>query len=85
MSKYDPLRDYLRKLSPTHKEITLSFEQICKILEAELPKSAYQYNAWWSNEVGGRHVQAHSWQDAGWKVASVDFTQKRVRFVRNQM
>jgi len=83
MSKYDPLRDYLKRLSQTHNEITLSFEQINRILEADLPKSAYQYREWWSNEVGGRHVQAHSWQDAGWKVDSVEFNRKRVRFVRD--
>lgn len=83
MSKYDPLRDYLKKLSLAQNEITLSFQQINKILEAELPKSAYQYNAWWANEVNGPHVQAHAWQDAGWKVDSVDFNRKRVSFVRD--
>ncbi|MBN1684701.1 MAG: hypothetical protein JW855_04640 [Gammaproteobacteria bacterium] len=83
MSKYDPLRYFLSNLSPTNNEITLSFEQINKILEAELPKSAYEYSAWWSNEIDGQHVQAHSWQDAGWKVESVDFNRKRVRFIRN--
>ena len=83
MAKYDPLKDYLRKLSPSKHEITLSFDQINKILESDLPYSAHTYPAWWANEVGGSHVHAHAGQDAGWKVDSVDFNRKRVRFVRS--
>ena len=79
----EPLKDYLKDLSMSKSEITLSFDQINKILQTDLPYSAYHYRAWWANEVNGPHVQAHAWQDAGWKVESVDFNRKRVRFLRS--
>jgi hypothetical protein len=82
MAKYDPLKDYLKNFSTSTVDVTLSFKQIIEILQADLPYSAYNYQAWWANEVNGPHVQAYAWQDAGWKVESVDFTKQRVRFIR---
>ena len=83
MAKYDPLKVYLKKKSFSMQEITLSYDQINEILQSNLPSSAYNHSAWWSNEIDGQHVQAHAWQDAGWKVESVYFTKRRVRFIRN--
>ncbi|MBW6475028.1 MAG: hypothetical protein K0B14_18015 [Anaerolineaceae bacterium] len=82
MAKYDPLNAYLKRISPSSNDITLSFDQINDILQSDLPYSAFNYPAWWANEVNGPHVQAYAWQDAGWKVESVDFTKRRVRFIR---
>ena len=82
MAKYDPLKDYLQKISPSTKDVTLSFPQINGFLQSDLPYSAYNYPAWWANEVGGPHVQAYAWQDAGWKVDSVDLDKQLVRFIR---
>ena len=82
MAKYDPLKGYLKNLPASLFDVTLSFDQINEILQSNLPYSAYQYPAWWANEVNGPHVQAHAWQDAGWKVEIVDFYRKRVRFLR---
>ena len=39
--KYTPLENYLRDLPVTQKEVTLSFEQIERILNNNLPSSAY--------------------------------------------
>ncbi len=63
-------------------EITLSFDQVEKIIGAELPPSAFQHSAWWSNEKNGVHVSAHAWMGAGWKVDGVNQKAHWVRFVR---
>ena len=82
MAKYDPLREYLRDRSAN--EVTLSFDQIEDIIRAALPPSAHRYREWWANEKPQRtaHVQAVAWQEAGWKVSSVDFLAEQVLFVR---
>lgn len=80
--KYAPLEHYLRDLPLTQKEVSLSFEQVERILNDKLPASAYQYQAWWANQKEGSHVEAFAWMDAGWLVDTVNFTEKWVRFVR---
>ncbi len=80
--KYTPLEHYLRDLPASQKEITLTFDQIERILNDKLPHSAYEYQAWWANEKEGNHVNAQAWANAGWKVESVDFNRKQARLIR---
>ncbi len=80
--KYTPLENYLRGLPAAQSEVALSFEQVERIINAKFPPSAYQHQAWWANETEGRHVNAHAWMNAGWKVESVNFNRKLVRLVR---
>jgi hypothetical protein len=80
MAKYGPLNEYLQNSS--EKEITLSFNQVEKIIGDKLPPSAKKHQAWWANEAEGQHVHAHAWMDAGWKVESVNRTEHWVRFIR---
>jgi len=80
--KYMPLEKYLRKLPESQSEVTLHFEQIEKILNTKLPASAYEDRRWWDHEKEGNHVNARAWANAGWKIESVDFTEKQVRLVR---
>ena len=80
MAKYDPLKEFLDNNSGN--DITLSFEQVKGIINGELPYSAYNHRAWWSNEVKGSHGHAQAWMDAGWKVDQVDQSAHWVRFVR---
>jgi hypothetical protein len=80
--KYTPLENYLRALRESQKDVTLSFDHIEEILSDKLPRSAYQHRAWWANEKVGSHIHARSWLDAGWKVETVNFSQKWVRVVR---
>ena len=82
MAKYDPLKKYLHDLADGQNEITLSYEQVEKILGAKLPPAAYRHRAWWSNETNGVHVSAHAWMKAGWKVDTVSQREHWVRFVR---
>ena len=79
MAKYDPLRSHLSR-SPGRR-VSLSFKQVEQIV-GSLPASAYRYNAWWSNELNGSHVQAHSWLSAGFRVIGADLATKTVVFAR---
>jgi hypothetical protein len=45
-----------------------------------LPAPARKRPDWWENETDGRHFQAHSWMNAGWKVEKVDLSKKEVEF-----
>ena len=80
--KYIPLEHYLRDLPATQGEVTLRFEQIEKILKSKLPSSAYEDRRWWDHETEGNHINKRAWSNAGWKVDVVNFTRKRVKFVR---
>lgn len=82
--KYGPLQDWLAAqaeiISPGY-DIQRSFQEIEKLLEDDLPPSAREHRAWWSNDpASGR--QALAWMRAGWKVESVDFAAGSVNFRR---
>jgi hypothetical protein len=80
MSKYDPLRNFLK--SRPSNEAPMSFPEVEEVLGFELPPSARQHPAWWSNNVG-THVNARAWREAGWKTSRVDVERERVTFVRD--
>jgi len=81
MSKYDPLRDYLRDVAKRGRtEETLSFREVERILDFPLPSSAYDYAPWWGNDK--THTQARAWLDAGWEVVEKDLASKKVTFQR---
>lgn len=83
MGKYDPLQKYLENIPPTVNIQSLTFKRIEEILGSELPKSAYNHRAWWSNPTSpSDHPHAQSWLKAGWRVDSVDQTEKLVHFCR---
>lgn len=81
MSKYSPLERYLKNAKSSRNDITLSFARVEEIIGDELPASANKYREWWSNETEGSHVQARAWLNVGWKVESVSFSRKEVRFI----
>ena len=62
MAKNDPLNDYLDGFR--NDEITLSFEQIEKIIQDKLPVSAFKYRAWWSPRPGPSSPVASVQDDA---------------------
>ena len=80
--KYTPLEKYLSELPESMREMTLTFEQIEKILTDKLPPSAYEDRRWWDHEKDGNHRNTRSWSNAGWKVESLDVNAKWVKFVR---
>ena len=71
-AKYQPLEDYLKSMPGSRTHITLSFADIEKLTGHELPSSAYQHRAWWSNQADlSNRPQAKAWRNAGFKVESV--------------
>lgn len=78
--KYVPLQNHLKKLTSSH--VTLSFNEMEKILNAPLPKSAYKYQAWWVNNEKA-HLHASTWLEAGYVVGNVKFGEY-VEFVKKE-
>ncbi|RFU61258.1 DUF7662 domain-containing protein [Peribacillus glennii] len=70
--KYTKLYEFLFQRRSCYPEISLSFTEIEEILQFNLPKSAYKYGAWWSNETSGTHSHARAWILAGWKTAKIN-------------
>jgi hypothetical protein len=83
--KYTPLEHYLRDLPESQREVTLRFEQIEKILNDQLPSSAYEDRRWWNHKKEGNHVNARSWSNAGWKIESLDVNKKWVKLIRAEV
>jgi hypothetical protein len=65
MSKYAPLRHYLRRQKLT--QIILTFQEVEKIIDARLPNNAAT-RQWWANVVNPEHgrVQREAWRAAGY-------------------
>lgn len=79
MSKYEPLPQFLASISGTvHR---MSFSEIERILGFKLPKSAFEHEAWWSNNATG-HSHAQAWMKFGWRTEAVDLTARKVTFLR---
>ena len=81
MTKYRPLSLHLSSLKD--KEWVADLKEIEGILGFILPKSAYEYHAWWANQSTPGHVQSASWQSAGWRTTAVDLNKQKVTFVRD--
>ena len=78
--KYALLEKYLRELPES--KVTLSFDQIERILNDKLPSSAHEDRRWWDAVKEGNHVSPRAWSSAGWKVESLDVHEKWVKLVR---
>ena len=74
MSIYEPITNFLTRAPGTSARLT--FGQVEKIIGRPLPRSAYRYREWWSNNPTG-HSHARSWTTAGWRTEKVDL-EKRV-------
>jgi hypothetical protein len=82
MGKYEPLPQFLStKPGELHR---MSFEQIERVLGFKLPKSAYEHEAWWSNNVTG-HSHSRTWLAAGWRTQEVDLGARKVTFRRSAL
>lgn len=79
MGKYDALQRHLMAGSLT--EWRASFSEIEAVLDFPLPRSAYVYPAWWSNDATG-HSHSRAWLGAGWKTAQVDLQTQQVTFLK---
>ena len=82
MSKYEPLTRYLA--SRRDESWDARFSEVERILGFDLPRSAYEYPAWWANQDRG-HSQTRAWQDAGWETCNVDLRGRRLMFAKSKM
>jgi len=80
MSKYESLPQFLGSAHGSTKR--MSFAEIERILGFKLPKSAYEHEAWWSNNATG-HSHARAWLLAGWRTEDVDLAGRKVTFQRS--
>lgn len=68
MRVYDPLMKYLDECGL--QTVTLTYSEIEKIIDRELPVTAYKRTQWWSNNKN-RHSQAAAWLDVGYKTCNI--------------
>jgi hypothetical protein len=79
MGKYQPLGDYLRQ---QNKELVpMRFEEIERVIGAQLPETSQRYPAWWSNNPSN-NVMTKVWLDAGYRSEQVDISGRRLVFRR---
>jgi len=79
MSKYEKLKSILA--SRKRGGWRVSFAELEKLLGGLLPKSAYKYPAWWSNNPTNNSM-TKVWLDAGWCTEQVDVPGQTVVFRR---
>jgi hypothetical protein len=78
-AKYAPLTERLRsQIAESDGTLDMTFDAIGRLV-GQLPHSAYRHREWWAN---GSHAHQRSWQDAGWRVGSIDMRGQRVTFHR---
>ena len=79
MRKYDPLERHLGALS-RDSGCRLTFAEVETILGSPLPPSARRHPAWWANQRGPGHVQAHAWLNARFHAGNLDLKGRTVTF-----
>jgi Domain of unknown function (DUF4268) len=80
---YAPLADLLRPMAVSDQassSFPMTFREIEAILKKDLPRSAHEYRAWWSNDP--MKPQAAAWLNEGWRTTAVNMTESRLTFVR---
>jgi hypothetical protein len=78
MSKYEPLKRYLREQQAD--EVPLTFRDIEKIIGEKLPNSQFN-RAWWSNNPNN-NVMTSAWLAADYITEKVDIKKRRLVFRR---
>ena len=77
MSKYAPLTGYLSSSGLDY--IPMKFAEVEEVIGDKLPRSAFKYRPWWSNNPSN-HVNAYSWLSAGYKTTDVDMAKCKLAF-----
>ena len=78
--KYRFLADYLHEHGGD--TITMSFDQIEQLVGDKLPRSAYNYRAYWSNT--DTHTISRAWMRAGYMTTYVNLLAKKVTFEKRR-
>ncbi|PUA29897.1 MAG: hypothetical protein B0W54_04965 [Cellvibrio sp. 79] len=82
-TKYLPLDGWFRTQPASKRQLTVTFEQVEKILGAPLPASSVK-PSWWTNVYP--KIQSHRtcWLNHGWLVDEYDPASKAVKFIRTK-
>lgn len=78
MGKYSPLKVFL--VGQSHDRVPMTFKQIEKVLDLQLPASK-QYPAWWSNNPSNNPM-TKEWLEAGFETESVNIAGEKLVFRR---
>jgi hypothetical protein len=78
-AKYQSLAHYLR--DSDQDLIRMRFDQVEDLIRGELPASARDYRAWWSNSRTHSHAR-HGWLDAGYETSKVDLDSEELIFMK---
>lgn len=81
--RYAKLAVWLQELSSQLDDAFLTFEEIERIIGAELPPSARSHRAWWANDPVS-HPQSKLWLEVNWRVADVDLGIPLVHFSKTR-
>jgi DNA-binding transcriptional regulator YiaG len=81
-SKYYRLFQQLQ--ASDQPEVTLSIDQIARLIDGDLSPNAREKRAWWSNRDSPSAVQAHAWIQAGYHTSEIDLTQQTITFRKFQ-
>jgi hypothetical protein len=79
MSKYESLGQFLK--SQGGQLIPMTFADIERVIDAELPPSAHKHRPWWSNNAHNSAL-TRVWLDAGFKSEQVDMEGQKLVFRR---
>lgn len=81
--KYINLKNFL--VNSNQPVIKLSFEEIEKIIDSELPKTACNNGTWWANDTTS-HSQSTAWLNAGYETDCVSDTyqEKYIVFIKSK-
>jgi CBS domain-containing protein len=80
VGSYAKLAEFLESVTKDIISVDLSFKQIETQLGKELPRSAYEYRAWWANDPS--KPQSAAWLDEGWRTKAVSMADQRLTFER---
>jgi hypothetical protein len=58
----------------------MTFRDIERVLGKELPRSAYEYRAWWANNPSS--PQSAAWLEEGWRASAINMSEQRLIFER---
>lgn len=64
MLKYDPLRRWL--VNQGQRSVTITFQEMERIIGDRLPMSARRYSSWWENDFN-EAPHAKAWRAAGFR------------------
>lgn len=79
MSKYSPLEKFLSRSGGEF--VPMQFSDIEDVLGFQLPPSARNHRAWWSNNTSNG-VMTNAWLSAGYRSGKVDMEGERLVFRR---